>query len=515
MIYRLVLVLTAFILSPAGAFAASIDEEIDKYFAPFSDVFSKIVFYSVNIAGNKIPVVILFLLISSIIVTFYLRWIGIWGFKHSLKQIFGRKKTEFNESHNSRDGEVSSFGALATALSGTVGLGNIAGVAIAISIGGPGAMFWMGIGAIFGMALKFCEVTLALKYRRFNADGSVSGGPMFYIAHGLTRKGLRWLGQPLALLFALMCVPGALGGGCMLQINQATQQMINITGGENSIFFAHSWLFGVIIAVLVGLVIVGGIKSIANVTSKIVPVMCGLYIAVSLIIILANIVDIPHTIALIFKEAFFPHAVAGGMAGSLIIGMRRSIQSNEAGSGSAPIAYAAVKTKEPVSQGFVSLMEPFFDTIVVCSMTAFVIILTGEYLNYREGISGVELTSSAFASVISFFPYILAFIIILFAISTIISWSYYGQKAWGYMFGEGFKRTKIYQVMFCLFIVVGSAMNLKSVVDFTDATMLAMALPNLIAIFVLIKEIKSDLIEYCKKHNLVFAMNKVWFKDEN
>ncbi len=512
--YKLALMLAALMCSSAGAFAASIDEEIDKYFAPFSDVFSSIVFYSVNIAGVKIPAVILFLIISSIITTFYFRWIGIWGFKHSLKQIFCKKKKEFNESHNSKCGEVSSFGALATALSGTVGLGNIASVAIAISVGGPGAMFWMGVGAIFGMALKFCEVTLSLKYRRFNADGSVSGGPMFYIAHGLTRKGFRWLGQPLALFFALMCIPGALSGGCMFQANQATKQFINITGGENSIFFEHSWIFGLIIAILVGLVIVGGIKSIANVTSKVVPFMCGLYISVCLIIIFANIVHVPHALAVIIEEAFFPKAVAGGIVGCIIMGMRRSIQSNEAGSGSAPIAYAAVKTKEPVSQGFVSLMEPFFDTVIVCSMTAFVIIITGQYLNYREGITGVELTSAAFASVISFFPYILAFIIILFAISTIISWSYYGQKAWGYIFGEGFKRTKVYQILFCVFVVIGSSMNIQSVINFTDATLLAMAVPNLIAIFVLLKEIKFDLIEYCKKYDLICKMNKVWFEDE-
>ena len=512
--YKQALILMTLMLSPMGAFAATIDEKIDKYFAPFSDAFSNIVFYPADIAGVKIPLVILFLLISSIVATFYLRWIGIWGFKHSLKQIFVKKKTEFNEAHDSRCGEVSSFGALATALSGTVGLGNIASVAIAISVGGPGAMFWMCIGAIFGMALKFCEVTLSLKYRRFNADGSVSGGPMFYIAHGLTRKGLRWLGQPLALFFALMCIPGALSGGCMFQANQATKQIIGITGGENSIFFAHSWIFGLIIAVPVGLVIVGGIKSIANVTSKVVPFMCGLYIIVSLIIICLNITHVPQAIAVIFEEAFFPKAVAGGIVGCIIMGMRRSIQSNEAGSGSAPIAYAAVKTKEPVSQGFVSLMEPFFDTVIVCSMTAFVIIITGQYLNYREGISGVELTSAAFQSAISFFPYILAFIIILFAVSTIISWSYYGQKAWGYIFGEGFKRTKVYQVIFCIFVVIGSSMNIQSVINFTDATLLAMAVPNLVAVFVLIKEIKSDLIEYCKKYNLIYAMNKAWFEDE-
>ncbi len=495
-----------------SAQAQSIDQQIDKYFAPFSDAFSRVVFFSVSLGEAKIPLLILLLLFASFFCTFYLRGIGIWGFKHSLKQIFGRKP-KFNESHTDKDGEVSSLGALATALSGTVGLGNIAGVAIAISVGGPGAMFWMCMAALLGMALKFSEVTLALKYRRFNADGSVSGGPMFYIAHGLTRKGLRWLGQPLALFFAVMCVPGALGGGCMLQINQATRQVIGITGGENGFFGMHAWVFGLIVAVLVGLVIVGGIKSIANVTSKIVPIMCGIYIVSALTIILMNAAQIPQCIMTIIKEAFFPHAVAGGIIGTIVMGMRRSIQSNEAGSGSAPIAYAAVKTKEPVSQGFVSLMEPFFDTVVVCSMTALVIIITGQYQNYTAGMTGVELTSSAFASVFSFFPVILALVIVLFAISTIISWAYYGQKAWSYLFGEGFKRIKAYQIMFCCFIVVGSSMNLNSVVDFTDATMLAMALPNLIAIFIMIKEIKSDVISYCARHNLNNKLINAWFKE--
>ncbi len=509
----LISALTFLCLFNQTAFAATLDEKIDKYFAPFSDAISRVVFFSIGTGDTKIPLLILLLLVASVFCTFYLRGVGFWGFKHSLKQIFGRKP-EFNEAHGDKDGEVSSLGALATALSGTVGLGNIAGVAIAISVGGPGAMFWMCVGAIFGMALKFCEVTLALKYRRFNADGSVSGGPMFYIAHGLTRRGLRWLGQPMALLFAIMCIPGALGGGCMLQINQATQQVINITGGESGFFGVHSWAFGVIVAITVGLVIVGGIKSITNVTSKVVPAMCCLYIGTALIIIFMNFSHIPNCIETIFKEAFFPKAVTGGIIGTIIMGLRRSIQSNEAGSGSAPIAYAAVKTKEPASQGFVSLIEPFFDTVIICSMTALVIIITGQYLNYTDGMTGVQLTSSAFASVFSFFPCILAVVIILFAISTIISWAYYGQKAWEYLFGEGFKRTKVYQIMFCLFIVVGSSMNLNSVVDFTDAAMLAMALPNLIAIFIMIKEIKADTITYCKKHGIKHILINSWYKND-
>lgn len=475
-----------------------IDGQIDKYFAPFSDHFSDIVFFPITVFGTKVPVIILGLIVSSIFFTFYLKGIGIWGFKHSLFQIFGKKKSTEDE----KDGEVSSFGALATALSGTIGLGNIAGVAVAISIGGPGAMFWMGLGAIFGMATKFLECSLAVKYRRFNPDGSISGGPMFYIAHGLTRKGLRWLGQPLALFFATMCVLGSFGSGNMLQINQATQQIINTTGGAHSFFYHNGWVFGLMVAVFVGLIIVGGIKSIARVTSKIVPFMCAIYVIACLVIIALHFSHIPFVIKTILHEAFFPQAVTGGVIGSIIIGMRRSIQSNEAGSGSAPIAYAAVRTKEPISQGFVSLMEPFFDTIIICSLTAFVIIITGEYLNYNSSITGVELTSSAFAGTLPLFPYVLAIVIILFAVSTIISWSYYGQKAWNYIFGEGKKRARVFQIIFCFFIVIGSAMNLKSVIDFTDATMLAMALPNLIAIFILLPEIKTDLVDYCKRHNI-------------
>ncbi len=511
MISRLLLLTTIMFMSANKSFASSIDQAVDKYFAPFSDAFSNFVFTPIQICGVNVPILILVLIISSIIFSFYLRFIGIWGFKHSLDRILGKFDKKENDGN---DGEVSSLAAFATALSGTVGLGNIAGVAIAISIGGPGAMFWMCFGAICGMAAKFLECTLAVKYRRFNKDGSVSGGPMFYIAHGLTRKGLRWLGQPLALLFAVMCIPGALGGGNMLQINQATAQMINITGGEASFFASHSWVFGLIVAVFVGLIIVGGIKSIANVTSKVVPIMCGVYLTAAIIIIVMNFALIPQVVATIFREAFVPNAVAGGIIGTIIIGLRRSVQSNEAGTGSAPIAYAAVKTKEPISQGFVSLMEPFLDTVVICSMTAFVIIITGEYLNYNTSITGVQLTSSAFESAFSFFPYILAVVIILFAISTILSWAYYGQKAWTYMFGEGKKRIKAYQFMFCLFIVVGSSMNLQSVIDFTDATMLAMAAPNLIAIFILMPEIKEDLIDYCKRYNLKHKFIDVWQKDE-
>ncbi len=486
-----------------------IDQYIEQYFAPISDKFSTFIFANIKIFGAEVPVLILLMIAASIFCTFYLRCIGIWGFKHALTKIFGN-----NDSHHGHKGEVTSFGALATALSGTIGIGNIAGVAIAISIGGPGAMFWMALGAVFAMALKFCEVTLSLKYRNVNADGTISGGPMFYMEKGFAEKNMPKIGKLFAYIFTIACIPATFGGGCMLQTNQAAQQFIVITGGENSFFAQHSWIFGLFIAVMVALVIVGGIKSIANVTSKIVPVMCIVYMLACLTIIVLHFNQIPHAIYTIVHEAFFPKAVAGGVIGSIIIGLRRSIQSNEAGIGSSPIAYAAVKTNEPVSQGFVSMLEPFFDTVIVCSMTAFVIILTGEYLNYTNGITGVQLTSSSFESVISFFPYILAVVIILFAFSTIVSWAYYGQKAWCFLTGEGCKRVIIYQIVFCLFIVIGSCMNIQSVIDFTDATYLVMAAPNLITIFVLLKNVKAELISYCKRYNLIFKLNKVWFKNE-
>ncbi|MBQ4078723.1 alanine:cation symporter family protein [bacterium] len=503
-----ILSLLSLVFSFQQASAAGIDETIERYFAPFSDALSSIIFTSISLNGAKLPILILFMLISSFFLTFYFRGVNIWAFKHGLEQIFKKKA---NEGHK---GEVSSFGALATALSGTVGLGNIAGVAVAISVGGPGAMFWMCFGALFGMALKFCEVTLSLKYRIFHDDGSVSGGPMYYIDKGLAKKGWKKLGKTLAYVFALACLPGTVGGGCMLQANQATQQFAVITGGENSFFAIHSWVFGLAIAILIGLVVVGGIKSIAKVTSAIVPFMCMLYMISCIVIVAVHFTHIPEAICTIFREAFFPKAVAGGFIGCIVMGLRRSIQSNEAGVGSSPIAYAAVKTNEPASQGFVSMLEPFFDTIIVCSMTAFVIILTGEYMNFTEGMTGVQLTSSAFASVVSFFPYVLACIIILFAISTSISWAYYGQKAWTFLVGEGKKRVITYQLIFCLFIVIGSSMNIKSVIDFTDATYLLMALPNMIAIFILLKEIKAELVKYCKKHNLINPMNKVWFEEK-
>ena len=485
-------------------YAFNIDATLDKYVAPISDKIAGWIFFPVSICGTDVPIIIFWILFAGIFFTLYLRGIAIWGFKHAIDIL--RKPTEKDD----KNGEVSSFQALATALSGTIGLGSIAGVAIAISLGGPGAAFWIFIGSIFGMSLKFVEASLAVKYRRFNLDGSISGGPMHYMAHGLTRKKLRWLGQPLSVIFAWLCIFGGITGGNMIQINQATQQIVNITGGENSILYGQNWIIGLTVAVIVALIIVGGIKGIAKVTEKVVPFMCALYIISGIIVILANIIHIPHAIAIIVKQAFFPEAVAGGIFGTIIMGLRRSVQCNEAGTGSAPIAYATVKTNEPVSQGFVSLIEPFL-TGMLCLLTAFVITITDNYHVVQGSITGIQMTSKAFSSVISFFPYILAVVVVLFGLSTLISWAYYGQKAWNFLFGEGYKRTIIFQLAYCGFVIIGSVMNLRSVINITDAMMISMSVPNIITMYFLAPEIKRDLCEYAKRHNIAYAFNKKWF----
>ncbi len=490
------------LMNVQNAFALSLDQKIDKFFAPFSNWFSNIVFTPVTIAGVDVPVLILFLIIASIIFTIYLRGVNLWGFTYAFKAM------SVKSSDDTSDGEVSPLQSLFAVLSGTIGLGSIAGVAIAISVGGPGAIFWLCFGAFFGMVSKFLECTLAVKYRRFNPDGTISGGPMHYIAHGLTRKGMRKLGQALAIFFALMCIPGSLGGGNMLQINQAVQQVIYITGGEKSFFYHNAWVCGLVAAIVTALIIIGGIKSIAKFATKVVPLRCGIYILAALAVIIANISHLPYVFYSIIHEAFAPQAVTGGVIGCIILGMRRSIQTNEAGAGSAPIAYATAKTKEPISQGFVSLLEPFF-TAIMCLVTAFVIIITGKHLEYTQGVTGIELTSSAFATLSPFLPYVLAVVVILFAFTTMITWSYYGQKAWNYLLGEGKKRTLAFQIIFCIVIVIGSSMNLKSIIDFTDATMLAMAAPNLIAIFILMPDIKRDLADYCRRFKVKNWITKV------
>lgn len=502
---KIFLTICAFFCTLQQSFAFNLDAQIEKYVCPVSDKVSSVMFFPVNIFGAQVPVIILWILTAGIFFTLYFRGIGLWGLKHSFDILRKPKK-------DGAGGEISPLGALMAALSGTVGLGTIAGVAISISIGGPGAALWIMFGALLGMTLKFAEVSLSLKYRKFLPDGTIAGGPMHFIAHGLTRRKLRWFGQPLAVIFAYMCIGGALTGGNMIQINQTTRQIINIAGGENGILHGYNWVVGLACAILVGIIIIGGVKSITKVAMKAVPFMIYLYLAAGVLIILVNWHNLPHTIYVMIKEAFFPHAVAGGMVGVMIMGMRRSVQTNEAGTGSAPIIYAPAQTEEPVSQGFIALIEPFL-TGLVCLLSAMIVVSSGVYLHQTKGIvNGIEMTSGAFESIFPGFKYVLSVVVILFALTTVISWAYYGQKAWNYIVGEGKKRTLFYQLFFLTFTVIGSVLNVKTIINLTDSMMLGMAVPNCLAMYFMLKELKIDLIKYCAKHEVALNFNKCWFK---
>jgi AGCS family alanine or glycine:cation symporter len=486
--------LTAVIASTTTALAqepapTGIDAVVNEFVAPVSDVVVGIVFYSVPVLGAEMPLIVLWLVVAAAIATVYFNFISFRAFKHALELIRG-------DYSNPKDaGEVSHFQALSTALSGTVGLGNIAGVAIAVSIGGPGATFWMIVAGLLGMSLKFAECTLGVKYRNEYPDGTVSGGPMYYLSKGLAEKGMAGLGRFLAVFFAICCIAGSLGGGNMFQANQSFQQFVNVTGGETSYMADKGWLFGLVMAVVVGAVIIGGIMSIARVTEKVGPFMAVLYCGAGPIIILANITGLPAAIGAIITGAFTPEGVAGGAIGAMIQGFRRAAFSNEAGVGSASIAHSAVRTKEPITEGLVALHEPFIDTVVICTMTALVIVITGSY-TAGAGMGGVELTSSAFASVFPWFPYILAIAVILFAFSTMISWSYYGAKCWTYLFGESRSMDLLFKLIFCIFVVIGSSMSLGPVVDLSDSAIFAMAIANIIGLYILFPVVKRELGSY-------------------
>ncbi|MBQ2644845.1 alanine:cation symporter family protein [bacterium] len=505
---KILFLISIMIMSSAKAYASSFNDFVDNYIAKFTDAIANFIFTPINIFGAEVPIIILWILMAGIIFTIYFKFIPIWGFKHSISLIVDSNKK------NSGEGEVSAFQALATALSGTIGMGSIAGVAIAISIGGPGAAFWILIGAIFGMSLKFAEASAALIYRTFNSDGSVSGGPMHYIAHGLTKKKLRWLGQPLSVLFAIVFIGGAFTGGNLIQINQTTQMFISITGGSDSFLGQHAWFFGLIIALIVGMITIGGIKSIAKVTEKIVPFMCLLYVIGGLAVVAINIQHIPHALAIIIKQAFFPESVVGGIFGTIIIGLRRSVQTNEAGTGSAPIVYAAAKTNEPIAPGFVSLMEPLICGMM-CLLTAFIVTVTGTYVCEPGKITGIEMVADAFALVMPFFPKILTVVVMLFALSTLISWAYYGQKCWNFLFGEGKKRSIFFHLIYCIIVVIGSELNVKSVINIVDAMMISTSVPNIIALYILAPEIKKHLKRYCNKLNISSPYNTLQTKAIN
>ena len=486
-------------LASSAARAASIDETVNEIFALSTGWFVNLIFSS--FPGTSFPWIVGWLVVAATVFTLYFMFIQFRGFKHAISLVKG----DYSDPNDA--GEVSHFQALATALSGTVGLGNIAGVAVAVGIGGPGATFWMILAGLMGMASKFTECTLGVKYRNEYADGTVSGGPMYYLTKGFAERGLPG-GRVLAVLFAIFCILGALGGGNMFQANQAHQQIAGIVGDY------PGWITGVIFALVVFAVIVGGLKSIARVTEKVVPFMGIMYVAAAIIILLVNYDKIGWAIGQIFDGAFTGLGVAGGFVGALIQGFKRAAFSNEAGVGSAAIAHSAVRTKEPITEGLVSLLEPFIDTVVICTMTALVIVITGQLMidpatgNYIVdggkiatigGVSGVGLTSAAFESAISWFPYVLALAVILFAFSTMISWSYYGLKAWTYLFGEGKNKEVVFKVIFCVFVVIGAAANLGPVIDFSDAAIFAMAVVNIIGLYFLMPIVKRELTSYMSR----------------
>ena len=475
---------------------AAIDETINEAFKPIASAFNDLVFYSIPVGESQLPLIVVWLIAGALYFTFYLKLINIRGFTHAIRIVLGKE-----DKTDTAPGEISHFRALTTAVSGTVGVGNITHVAVAISIGGPGATFWLIVAGFLGMASKFVECTLGVKYRQVNADGSVSGGPMYYMDKGLAERNMPRLGKVMAWYYAACIVVGCLGVGCMFQANQAYVQFVNVTGGNEGFFASRGWLFGSVLALLTGLVIIGGIKSIARVTSKLVPFMALLYVGTALVVIGANFSAIPSAVSAIITNAFSPEGVTGGMIAVLILGFRRAAFSNEAGIGSSAIAHATVKTDEPLTQGFVAMLEPFIDTVVICTITALVIILTVyDPAMLNEGtIRGVELTSSAFASVIPWFPSVLAVVVMLFAYSTMISWSYYGLEGFVYMFGSKQRTKRIFNVVFCLFVVIGCTVQLDAVLDFSDAMIFAMALANMLALYLLGPSVKRELDAYWAK----------------
>ena len=468
-----------------------IDQTIDQFMRPLADAIYGFVFYAVPVAGAELPLIVLWLIAGGLFFTLYLRFINIRGFQHALHLVSGRYADPLHP------GEVTHFQALATALSGTVGIGNIAGVAVAISVGGPGATLWMIISGLLGMSTKFAECTLAVKFRHEHEDRSVSGGPMYFLERGLALRELPRLGRALGIFYAAAMVVGCLGIGNMFQSNQAAAILIDVTGGTDSFFFGRAWLLGLAMAVVVALVILGGIQSIARTTSKLVPFMAVLYLFSALLILGLNFEQLPRAVGQIWQGALAPESIAGGLIGVMIVGFRRAVFSNEAGLGSAAIAHSAVRTDEPVTEGFVALLEPFIDTVVICTMTALVIVTTvyDPALASTE-VSGIQLTTEAFASTLSWSPVPLSIAAVLFAFSTMLSWSYYGLKSFTYLAGHrpiveiGFK------LFFCLFIVLGSSIQLGALVDLSDALIFLVAIPNLAGLYLLAPVLKEELISY-------------------
>lgn len=480
--------------APQPDLFARIDAGFGTYVVgPLAKVlFFDVVFWDEGDGEINLPFIVLWLVLGAAFFTLRLGFINLRGFKHAVEITAGKYDTP------GETGEVTHFQALASALSATVGLGNIAGVALAVSTGGPGAVFWMIVAGFLGMSSKFTECTLGQMYRHVDEHGRVLGGPMRYLAEGLRTMGVAPLGKVLAVLFAIMCIGGSFGGGNMFQANQAFQQTARVLP-----FFADkSWLFGVIVAALVGLVIIGGIKRIGSVAGAIVPLMCAVYVLSGIAILIWNAPAVPSAFGKIVSEAFTMEAGIGGMLGVLVTGFKRAAFSNEAGIGSASIAHSAASTNEPVREGLVALLEPFIDTIVICTMTGLVVVVTGEYLNVPadgdDTMRGVLMTSNAFESVFPWFPSVLAVAVFLFAISTMISWSYYGERCWVFLFGK--RSSMIYRVIFLVFVVLGAVMKLGNVLDFSDLMILGMAFPNILGLFLLSNQVAARLSDYWGRH---------------
>lgn len=491
---------------PAKGGIARLEQSIDDLFGKFNGVLASLIFYPVPLTPEQwekdsgVPLAVLWLVIGATYFTIRMNFINLRAFKHALLLVIGKYDNPDDE------GEVTHFQALTAALSATVGLGNIAGVAVAISTGGPGAMFWMLLAGLLGMTSKFAECTLAQIYRRINPDGRVMGGPMCYLSQGLKEQfagnaGMKGLGGFLAILFAVMCIGGSLAGGNAFQVKLslgAVEETIPALKG-------YSWVYGVLMAFFVGIVIIGGIRSIARTTEKIVPFMCGIYVLAGMAIIVLNIQKVPDSLMAIVEGAFAPDAMYGGILGVLIIGFQRAAFSNEAGVGSAAIAHSAAKTEYPVREGIVASLGPFIDTIVICTMTALVMIITGAYNDpqYADLIAakeGAALTSEAMDSQIPYFKYVLSVSVILFAYSTMISWSYYGERCWAFLFGDSFKISLAYRILFLVFVVLGSIVSATNVLDFGDLMILGMAFPNILGVLLLSNRVKKELDVYWQRY---------------
>ena len=478
-----------------------LDQKIDEAFQPISDFFNDVIFFSIG----ENPFVIYLLVGSAIFFTLYFGFPNIKYFITSINVVRGKYDDVEKDNNVSDDGEVSHFQALTTAVSGTVGNGNIAGVALAIALGGPGATFWMIVCGLMGMSLKFVECTLGVHYRDVDENGVVYGGPMYYLSKGLKEKGFATLGKISAVFFAIFCIGGSFGGGNAAQANQAALVLKDLLGLESTFSGA---VIGMVLALVVGIIIIGGIKRIASVTEKIVPFMALLYIVACLYILLINFSFLDDAIALIINEAFNPTAIGvGGIIGVLMVGFRRAAFSNEAGVGSASIAHSAVKTKYAASEGLVALLEPFIDTVVICTLTALVIITfnsTGVFAYGGEGgvmidgvmYEGAGITSKAFAEYIPFSDVFLTVAVVLFAVSTMISWSYYGLQSWKYLFGRGEKSDLTYKLLFLSFVIIGSAASMNSIWAFSDAMIFAMVFPNMVGLYLLFPVVKEQLSKY-------------------